>query len=62
MKTIIEKSPDAAPDEEERIITERGALVPQDAITDADSNKAARISKNNSNEIIDNQAQTGMNA
>ena len=62
MKTIIEKSPDAAPDEEERIINERGALVPQDAISDADSNKAARISKNNSNEIIDNTVQTGMNA
>lgn len=62
MKTIIEKSPDAAPDEEGRIIAERGALIPQDAISDADSNKAARISKNNSNEIIDNQAQTGMNA
>ena len=62
MKTIIEKSPDAAPDEEERIISERGSLVPQDAISDADSNKAARISKNNSNEIIDNTAQTGMNA
>ena len=62
MKTIIEKSPDAAPDEEERIIAERGALIPQDAISDADSNKASRISKNNSNEIIDNKAQTGMNA
>ena len=62
MKTIIEKSPDAAPDEEERIISERGALVPQDGIKDADSNKAARISKNESNEIVDNQAQTGMNA
>ena len=62
MKTIIEKSPDAAPDEEERIIAERGALIPQDAVTDAESEKAARISKNNSNEIVDNKAQTGMNA
>ena len=62
MKTILEKSPDAAPDEEERIIKERGALIPQDAISDADSNKAANISKNNSNEIVDNKAQTGMNA
>ena len=61
MKTIIEKSPDAAPDEVERIISERGSLIPQDAISDADSNKAANISKNNSNEIIDNQAKTGMN-
>lgn len=62
MKTIIEKSPDAAPDEEERIIAERGALIPQDGIKDSDSNKAARISKNNSNEIVDNRAQTGINA
>lgn len=61
MKTIIEKSPDAAPDEVDRIIKERGALVPQDAVSDADSEKAARISKNNSNEIIDNKAQTGLN-
>lgn len=60
MKTIIEKSPDAAPDEAERIIEERGALIPQDAVSDADSEKAARISKNNSNEIVDNQAQTGI--
>ena len=60
MKTIIERSPDAAPDEEERIISERGALVPQDAVSDADSEKAARISKNNSNEIVDNKAQTGL--
>lgn len=60
MKTIIEKSPDAAPDEAERIISERGALVPQDAVTDAETEKAARISKNNSNEIVDNKAQTGL--
>lgn len=60
MKTIIEKSPDAAPDEAERIIEERGALVPQDAVSDADTEKAARISKNNSNEIVDNRSKTGL--
>lgn len=60
MKTIIEKSPDAAPDEVERIIEERGSLIPQDGVSDADSEKAARISKNNSNEIVDNTAQTGL--
>ena len=60
MKTIIEKSPDAAPDETERIIEERGALIPQDAISDSDSEKAARISKNNSNEIVDNRVETGL--
>lgn len=55
MKTIIERSPDAAPDEIERIIEERGSLVQSDAVTDSDSEKAARISKNKSNEIVDNQ-------
>lgn len=62
MKTIIEKSPDAAPDEAERIIEERGALIPQDAVSDADSEKAARISRNNSSEIVDNRAQTGLDS
>ena len=55
MKTIIEKSPDAAPDEEARIIAERGALVPQGkSDIDENSDKATRISTNNSNEIKDN--------
>lgn len=54
MKTVLEKCPDAAPDEEQRVIDERGALIPLDAVTDAESDKAARISKNRSNEIIDN--------
>lgn len=52
MQTIIEKSPDAAPDEIQRIIKERGALVPLD---DVDADKAKRISENNSNVIIDNK-------
>jgi hypothetical protein len=60
MKTIIEKSPDAAPDEVERIIEERGSLIPQDGVSDAETEKAARISKNNSNEIVDNRVQTGL--
>ncbi len=55
MRTIIEKSPDAAPDEVDRIIEERGALVPQGASDiDEDSDKALRISRNNSNIIRDN--------
>lgn len=54
MRTILEKSPDAAPDEAERVIEERGSLIPLDAVNDADSEKAARVSKNNSNEIVDN--------
>ena len=60
MKTIIERSPDAAPDEVDRIISERGALVPQDGIKDADTEKAARMSKNASDEIVDNRVQTGI--
>ena len=55
MKTIIENSPDAAPDEEERIIAERGALVPPDSKDiDSNSTKAGNISRNKSNEIVDN--------
>lgn len=63
MKTIIENSPDAAPDEIERIIEERGSLKPLESSSiDADANKAANIAKNNSNEIIDNKAKTGLSA
>ena len=62
MKSIIEKSPDAAPDEVERIIEERGSLIPQGASDiDEGTDKAQRISMNRSDEIVDNQAQTGIN-
>lgn len=62
MRTIIEKSPDAAPDEEDRIISERGALIPQGASDiDEGTDKAQRISINRSDEIVDNKAKTGMN-
>lgn len=55
MKTIIEKSPDAAPDEVDRIIEERGSLIPQGASDiDDGTDKATRISVNKSNEIVDN--------
>lgn len=58
MKTIVEKSPDAAPNEIERIIEERGALVPQGSSDiDEGTDKAQRISVNNSNEIVDNEKQ-----
>lgn len=53
-RTIIERSPDAAPDEEQRIIEERGSLVPAD-YNESDVEKAQRIAENKSNEIIDNQ-------
>lgn len=62
MRTIIEKSPDAAPDEEDRIIEERGALIPQGASDiDEGTDKAQRISMNRSDEIVDNKAKTGIN-
>lgn len=53
MQTIIEKSPDAAPDEIERIKKERGSLIPQDGLDEV-ARKAQSISKNKSNEIVDN--------
>lgn len=56
MESIIEKSPDAAPNEIERIIKERGALVPQGSQDiDENANKANNITRNRSNTIIDNQ-------
>ena len=60
--TIIERSPDRAPDEEQRIIEERGALVPLSSSKTVDQEKAANITRNNSNEIIDNRAKTGLDA
>ena len=61
MQTIIEKSPDAAPDEMVRIIKERGSLIPQtDGKIDSNAQKANNISVNRSDEIVDNTAKTGM--
>ena len=62
MRTIIERSPDRAPDEEQRIIEERGALIPAKDMQTTDGEKAMRIARNNSNEIVDNTAKTGLNA
>ena len=59
MKTIIEKSPDAAPDETKRIIEERGALIPQGNL-DANAQKANNMSINRSDEIVDNRVKTGL--
>ena len=59
-RTIVERSPDRAPDEEQRIIAERGALVPANEKETLDQEKAANETRNNSNEIVDNYAQTGM--
>lgn len=61
MQTIIEKSPDAAPDEIERIVKERGSLVPQtEGKIESNATKANNMSVNRSDEIIDNRVQTGM--
>ena len=62
MKTVIEKSPDAAPDEIERIIEERGALVPQGASDiDEGADKAQKLSVNRSNVIVDNKKKEEQN-
>lgn len=62
MKTIIEKSPDAAPDEIERIIDERGALIPLESkAIDNNAQTANNLSVNRSDEIVDNRAKTGLN-
>jgi hypothetical protein len=59
MKTVIEKSPDAAPDEVERIIEERGALIPLDGMQQ-NAEKAKNMSVNRSDEIVDNKVKTGL--
>ena len=61
MQTLIEKSPDAAPDEADRIIKERGSLVPMDnSMVLSNADKARNMSVNRSDEIIDNRVKTGM--
>lgn len=54
-QTIVEKCPDAAPDELERIINERGSLVSRnDKSLEQNADKANNIAKNRSNDIVDN--------
>lgn len=61
MQTIIEKSPDAAPDEIERIVKERGALIPLESKSiESNAQTANNISVNRSNEIVDNRVKTGL--
>lgn len=55
-QTILEKMPDAAPDELERVIKERGALVGRnDKTAESEAEKAGNISRNRSDEIRDNE-------
>lgn len=55
-QTIIEKCPDAAPDEAERVIKERGSLISRnDNTVDSTAEKAQNISVNRSDEIVDNK-------
>ena len=55
-QTIIEKCPDAAPDEVERIIQERGALVSRnDKTLESEAEKAGNLAINRSDIIRDNE-------
>lgn len=54
-RTIIENCPDAAPDEAERVIAERGALVARDSqLAKNEAETAHNIAVNRSNDIVDN--------
>ena len=53
-QTVLERCPDAAPDEIQRVINERGKLVERASGVDKNAEKASNISKNKSNEIVDN--------
>lgn len=54
-QTILENLPDAAPDEVERVIKERGALVGRnDKTVNEEAEKAKNLSVNRSDEIRDN--------
>lgn len=54
-RTIIEKSPDAAPDELDRVIAERGAIVERGSqLINDNAEKAHNIAINRNDTIIDN--------
>lgn len=54
-QTMLERLPDAAPDELDRVKKERGALISRnDATAESSAKKAQSIAINRSNEIVDN--------
>lgn len=56
-QTVLERCPDAAPDETERVIKERGALIARDSeLSKANASKAHNIAVNRSDEIRDNES------
>lgn len=55
-QTILEKCPDAAPDEADRVIKERGSLTSRnDSMSEQAAQTAENIAKNRNDVIIDNQ-------
>lgn len=55
-QTVLEKCPDAAPDEVERVIKERGSLMSRnDKTADAAAQTAGNVARNRNDVIIDNQ-------
>lgn len=55
-QTVLEKCPDAAPDEVERVIKERGALMSRnDKTSEAAAQTAENVATNRNDVIIDNQ-------
>lgn len=61
-QTIVEKCPDAAPDEADRIKNERGDLITRDAAANIESNakKAASIAANRNDIVRDNEEEYGI--
>ena len=55
-QTLLEKCPDGAPDEEQRVISERGSLISRnDKTVDAAASTAHNIAVNRSDIIRDNE-------
>ena len=55
-QTVLEKCPDAAPDETTRVISERGALVERNAdLSQENAQKALNLATNKSGLIVDNK-------